>query len=483
LSEDGKTCLCLAGVLPSTVQVFDAVTGKPLRSLGDVRAAGPTADGKTVVASRKGEILVWDATTGKLRQRFQGNDDEIAILAVSPDGSAVALAGFDEQFRLFDLSQNKATRLLPGLRGPVHALAFSGDGKILAAAGWGGVIRLWDWRAGKELFDVGHRDAVVSLAFSPDSKTLLSRGLDYTVRVWELAAGKQTGQFPSHAGGHQRQEHFVLFQVHDSKSLFRSVADGVGILNWKTGKERPLELAPKGIPAAIAPDGKSMVTYQLQGTWTERTAALTYTLWDLVRGEKIREFTHSFKNPPPLANAGVRPQAVAIAPDGKTIATSWIYLRHGPMYTKRVGHGVSLWDVASGQERPLGSAAPIHLTFLDGGKTLVCADANSVMIGDERDENVMEFWDVATGKKLRAVVGPDSWCSVVAFSPDGKLFATASGHHDGVISLWRTATGQRIQQFVGHRQGVECLAFSPDGRMLASGSMDTTILLWEILRC
>jgi WD40 repeat protein len=210
---------------------------------------------------------------------------------------------------------------------------------------------------------------------------------------------------------------------------------------------------------------------------------VTYTLWDLARGEKVRDFTPSFKNAPPVANAGARPVAVAIAPDGKSIATSWLYLKHGPMYTIRVGHGVSLWDVATGQERSLGTAAAMNLVFLDGGKTLVCADGNddTPRAPADRVKGVMQFLDVASGKPLRTLEGPAEWGDALAFSPDGKLFATTGGPESQDICLWQSATGVQLKQFAGHRHRVECLAFSPDGHMLASGSRDTTVLLWEVL--
>src|SRR5262249_30688118 len=155
------------------------------------------------------------------------------------------------------------------LRGPVYTLEFSPDGKTLAAAGWGGVLRLWDWRAGKEPHDVGHRDAVVSLAFSPDGTTLISRGLDHTVRWWNLAGGKEIRRFDSPEGGREGRAPLSILHALDDHSLLRSTATGLGVLDLKTGQQPPLANPPQGIPAALSPDGKSLVTYQLQGSWSE----------------------------------------------------------------------------------------------------------------------------------------------------------------------------------------------------------------------
>ncbi|MEH2206789.1 MAG: NACHT domain-containing protein [Nostoc sp.] len=66
----------------------------------------------------------------------------------------------------------------------------------------------------------------------------------------------------------------------------------------------------------------------------------------------------------------------------------------------------------------------------------------------------------------------------VAFSPDGKLFAT--GGSNGVVSLWETASGREILTYKGHTNWIRSIAFSPDGATLASGSADHTVRLWDI---
>jgi WD40 repeat protein len=202
-------------------------------------------------------------------------------------------------------------------------------------------------------------------------------------------------------------------------------------------------------------------------------------LWDLTRREPIRQCTPSSVDY--ALGDGALIVAVAFAPDGETFAISWLSYRHGPMYVKVVGRGISLWDTATGKERRLGGWAQA-LTFLDGGKTLVAADPQGPWAGPGagRSKGAMQFWDVATGKKRREHGAAGKWGNVVAFSPEGKLFASAGGPDDHAVSLWETATGRKVHRFSGHRCPVCCLAFSPDGRMLASGSDDTTILVWEV---
>lgn len=327
-------------------------------------------------------------------------------------------------------------------------------------------------------------DRVVSLAFSPDGKTVIWAGMDYSIRHYDLSTAKELNRFTGDDWwSADRPEPFSILHVIDNNSLLHTSSNGLAVLDLKTGKERVVTELARGKPSWIAPDGKRIVTYGKQGSWSKRTATATFTLWDLQRAKKIREFTHAFKDAPAKADAGAQLAAVAVAPDGKTLAASWIYLGHGPMLTYRVSQLISLWDVASGKERSLNAEAASHLHFLDEGKTLACADgrgAGGARSTDDRNHGTMEIWDVAAGKKRHKFQSSVDWSGPLAFSPNGKLFAGCGSGEDHAVYVWRTATGQQVKRFAGHQEEVPCLAFSPDGRMLASGSRDT-ILVWEVL--
>ncbi|MDM8560393.1 WD40 repeat domain-containing protein [Candidatus Parabeggiatoa sp. HSG14] len=78
----------------------------------------------------------------------------------------------------------------------------------------------------------------------------------------------------------------------------------------------------------------------------------------------------------------------------------------------------------------------------------------------------------------------EDWVNSIAFSPNGRILASAS--EDRTIKLLNVSTGEELRTLKkswwqkGHFAPVRTIAFSPDGRILASGSDDNTIKLWNV---
>jgi hypothetical protein len=65
----------------------------------------------------------------------------------------------------------------------------------------------------------------------------------------------------------------------------------------------------------------------------------------------------------------------------------------------------------------------------------------------------------------------------VAFSPDGKRLATASG--DETAKVWDAQRGKQLLTLRGHSGFVSGVAFSPDGKRLATTGRDGTAKVWD----
>ena len=101
------------------------------------------------------------------------------------------------------------------------------------------------------------------------------------------------------------------------------------------------------------------------------------------------------------------------------------------------------------------------------------------VIGPSGEERIRVV-DLRDGKELWNAAAAKQFVTALAFSPDGKMLASAAGFDESGIRLWDVATGKEIGRLEGHQTWVGSMVFWPDGSKLASASADQTIRIWDV---
>jgi RNA polymerase sigma factor (sigma-70 family) len=522
-TPDGRTLISFGDY---EARFWDAATGKMRRSKGIGRDGWMSClvvspDGKQLAAcGPAGQVKVWDLATDRLVHTFTAKGRVASAVAFSPDGKLLA-AGYrnDGTIRFFDLAKGKEVRVLKGHPQGVRCLAFSRDGTRLASGGAlnDGSLLLWDLATGKatalltkikgreqtsaspekdgRLSKARHEPTlgeVRSLAFSPDGAVLVCGGGegDPAVRVFDVAAGKQVRQF-----GDPRNAAEGLAFTRDGRSVYVGMGGSVRLFEVTTGKE----LGPVGghgqfvSQVRISPDGRVAAT---------AGGDRTIRLWDFRSGKELKRLEGH--------DGDVR--CVAFAPDGRLLASGgddrtvrlWevatgrqvhcLQAHDGSVYDLAFSPdgrllascdyfmgGLVLWEVATAklQKRLTEGLGLMCLTFAPDGRTLAAGETTMQRFPAKQPKAArIRFFDVTTGKEGRSVDEHDHLVHALAYSPDGKVLASAG--RDGVVRLWEPGKGKLLGQLGGYKWGANCLTFSPDGRILAVGAFDHPLELWEV---
>lgn len=160
--------------------------------------------------------------------------------------------------------------------------------------------------------------------------------------------------------------------------------------------------------------------------------------------------------------------ALAVSPDGKTLATAGF------------DNTIKLWDIAADgtlKEKKVltGHTGPVYAVAFD-------PKDNAVLVSTSLDKTG-RVWSLADGKTKTELKGHTDIVDTVAVSPDGKLIATAGA--DKSVRLWNTAEGKELKNLGAHPGSVYSVAFSPDGKALASGGGDANnkdyqVKVWDV---
>jgi WD40 repeat protein len=274
-SPDGSVLAAAIGDEAGTIQLYEATTGSPLRTLEGhesiVWGLGFSPDGQWLAsAGRDHTARIWDWRSGSLVHSLDF-PNEVVSVAFSPDSRSLAVGGVDEwpnaAIWIYDVDTWQPRMRLAEFW-DIPDIAFTPDGALLVGGGTSRNVRVWRTSDGAEVRVLYHPGQVSSIDISPDGSTVatglceandeVSQCVRGAVWLRDLARGRlirQLSDFPDGVVG-------VAFSL-DGSSVLAASRSGT-VRAYATSDHRSLLVAtpsPASILAlALSADGRFLAT-------------------------------------------------------------------------------------------------------------------------------------------------------------------------------------------------------------------------------
>jgi WD40 repeat protein len=265
-------------------------------------------DGK-LLATTAGEsklVWLWDATTGAIVRKLQGNEFPARAVAFTRDGRHLAAMQAGPDIRMWEVATGKLVGSYAIEGGGSKSLAFSPEGALVAAR-WGDAYWWTDPLGGPPIYprvhdDVVHtRGAAERVGFTPTGRLVWARLGVVTVKT--VGPGHPESAFVNPVGYASVND--LAFTRDESKLAIAYQSTIAAVFDATDPSAEPVLLRGhkgKQVRAiGFTPDGRTVVTVGNDGT---------SRFWDAATGSALRVFDWGL---------GVFAEA-AFAPDGLTCA-------------------------------------------------------------------------------------------------------------------------------------------------------------------
>jgi len=436
---------------------------------GPVHAVAISADGSFVAIAagnisdeRSHQVQIWSTASGEKIGVPARHGKRIRSLAIAPNGAFVVSGSNDDTALVSHATTGKPMASPLQHKAPVTSVAIANNSQTIVTASDDNSAQIWRFEhcplPGEQappLHPVGgrlwHSGAVFSAVISPDNKLVATASYDGTVRMWDMNTGAPASPFLQHAS----RADIVAF-ASEGRELLTGARNGE-LRRWRLLQYEAYQFAESHQHMVdevnFSPDGRLLLSVARDGKGLIRNASDLKVKHELYHGENTKVYAGEFSR------------------DGSSVITA-------------CSDGTArIWNVAEGPppKRTLRYPRANADEKLEVHTVGISSDGKYALTGGFRGQ--VGLWNIADGTLVHGhfmEVNSEVW--KVVFSPSGRYFCACCD--SGRVNVWNTDTGEDVAMFPneagpGGSANVRSMCWLDDDQLI-SASWNHRAQIWSI---